>query len=181
MFRKLAPIALAAALALAPSSAQALELANPIREAGHWGIGIGGGLGPSGFSAKYYFSRGFALQGVVGGYGYGRNWNGGWRNDNFGAAGLGVLVDFLFEMPAIVEGDVLELGWNIGPGAWIGVGSDFWFGVSGTLGLEFNFKPVPIDIVLEYKPALRLVSSRSDNPVGFNPWNFGAHVRIYFM
>ena len=78
-----------------------------------------------------------------------------------------------------MAGDVMELGWCVGPGVWLGVGNSFWLGVNGTLGLEFNFIPVPIDLVLEYKPALKLVDS--DSGVGFNPVSFGGHVRIYFM
>lgn len=172
MNRKLLPVLFAASLFAAAPDAQAIELADRIRQAGSFGIGFGGGLGPSGLSAKYYFSKDFALQGVLGGYGWGYY---GWGNDRFGGAGFGVAVDFLFEGPAIHETDVFELGWNIGPGVWLGAGPDTWFGISGSLGLEFNFHPVPIDIVIEYKPALRIV-----DVVAFNPVNFGAHVRIYF-
>ena len=175
MTRTLMPAVLGAAL-FCSTPAHALELANPIREAGRWGIGFGGGSGPSGISTKYFFSKGFALQGVVGAFG----WGVGWPDndvDGFSGTGLGVQVDFLFELPTIVmAGDVMELGWCVGPGVWFGVGPDFWLGAAGTLGLEFNFIPVPIDLVLEYKPAIRFIE-----PVGFNPVSFGGHVRIYFM
>ena len=173
MTRTLAGVVLGAAL-LSSTPAHALELANPIRESNRWGIGFGGGSGPSGISTKYFFSKGFALQGVVGAFGWGVGWD---SSDQFNSTGLGVQVDFLFELPTIVmAGDVMELGWCVGPGAWIGLGPDFWLGASGTLGLEFNFIPVPIDLVIEYKPAIRFVDT-----VGFNPVAFGGHVRIYFM
>jgi len=173
MFRKLLPAALLAALGAAPLDAQAIELANPIREAGHWGIGLGGGLGPSGVSVKWFMAKALSLQGVVGFYGGGNAYG----SDNANAGGLGIQADLLFELPTIVmAGDVMELGWAVGPGVWTSIGGDFWLGVNGTLGLEFNFIPVPIDVVIEYKPSLLLI----DN-VDFSPYSFGGHVRIYFM
>ena len=175
MFHRLLPLVLIAALGTAPRDAHAVELADFIREANHWGIGFGGGNGPAGISFKYFLAKEMALQAVVGGFGWGHN---GWTDDDaFGGGGLGVQVDFLFELPTIVmAGDVMELGWSVGPGVWFGVGPDFWLGAAGTLGLEFNFIPVPIDLVLEYKPSLKFVDT-----VGFNPVLFAGHVRIYFM
>lgn len=175
MFHRLLPLLVIAAVGTVPREAQAIELANFIREANHWGIGFGGGNGPSGLSFKYFLGDDMAIQVVAGGYGWGEN---GWTdNDDFGGAGLGVQADFLFELPTIVmAGDVMELGWSIGPGVWFGAGPDFWLGVSGTLGLEFNFIPAPIDLVLEYKPSFKFVDT-----LGFNPISFAGHVRVYFM
>jgi len=176
MLRRMLPLVVAAAIGATPLDAHAIELAKPIREGGHWGIGFGGGNGPSGISFKYFFSKALALQAVAGGYG----WNdGGWTDsDDFGNSGIGVEADLLFELPTIVTaGDVMELGWAVGPGVWFAAGpDDFWFGVAGSLGLEFNFIPVPIDLVLEYKPTFKFV----DTP-GFHPVMFAGHVRIYFM
>jgi len=173
MFQKLLPLAVLTALATAPLNAHAIELADPIREGGHWGIGLGGGLGVSGVSFKWFMAKSLALQAVAGFYGGG----GAFGADSANAGGLGINVDLLFELPTIVmAGDVMELGWNIGPGVWTSIGSDFWLGVNGVLGLEFNFIPVPIDLVIEYKPSLLLVDH-----IDFSAYSFCGHVRIYFM
>ena len=49
-------------------------------------------------------------------------------------------------------------------------------GRNGVLGLEFNFIPVPIDLVIEYKPSLLLIDH-----IDFSAYSFCGHVRIYFM
>ncbi len=140
---------------------------SPVRSGGNFGIGVGGGYWLNGLSMKYFMSDGAALQGVIGGYGY------GFGHDEYG--GLGLSGDYLWEMPALTNNEAFELGWNAGLGPSVGVG-DNWFalGVHGTLGLEFNFNPVPIDLVLEYKPGLVIVPG-----VGADLWNFGGQIRIY--
>ena len=172
MKRTLLGVALFAALS-ASSEAQAIELADNIRAAGHWGIGLGGGLSTSGVSFKWFMADYLALEAVAGFFGGG----GAFGSDNLNSGGLGLQADLLFELPTIVmAGDVMELGWAIGPGVWTSIGGTFWLGVNGTLALEFNFIPVPIDLVLEYKPSLLLI----DN-IDFSAYSFAGHVRIYFM
>lgn len=153
-----------------PLTAHAVELAKPLRGAHHWGVGFGGGLGPSGISGKYMFTKATSLQAVIGAYGH---YHPDWYSD---AETLGVDVDFLFEMPAIASNDVVEVGWELGLGGWTGIGNDFWLGANGVAGIQFNFQPVPIDLTLEYKPGFLVVPDIYVEPV-----NFGGHLRIWFM
>jgi hypothetical protein len=140
---------------------------DPIRSAGNFGLGLGGGSATSGISAKYFMADHHALQGVVGTWGLGRSGYG---------TGLGVSVDYLFEMPAITDTDPLELGWNLGLGGWFATaGGGTALGAQGVAGLEFAFHPVPIDVVIEYRPGLIIVPG-----VGADLINFSGHVRYYF-
>ena len=152
-----ASVLLLGLLASAPAFADA-----PIRQGGNFGLGIGGDTYNSGLSLKYYMSSGQALQGVVG-FNYRRDW-------------IGLNLDYLFEMPALATGNVVELGWNLGPGAAVGI-SDYGVGaaVAGVAGLEFNFNPVPIDLVLEWRPSLNIVPNVDLDLVGFT-----GHIRFYF-
>lgn len=150
--------ALTAALFLAPGAAEA---ATPVRSGGNLGLGVGGGYWHNGLSIKYFAAPSHSLQGVVGAYGF----NGG----------LGFTGDYLYEMPALMSDGPLEIGWNIGFGPSLGVGNnDLAVAIHGTLGLEFNIQPVPIDIVLEYKPGIFVLPD-----VGADLWHFAGHIRIY--
>jgi hypothetical protein len=149
--------------------AHAVAPADSVRAAGHWGIGLGGGTAVSGVSFKYFLTNGTALQAIVGAAGYG-------NPDDFDSA-LGVDIDFLIEMPTITTAaDVFELGWAIGVGGWTWIPDPFWLGINGVLGLEFNFIPIPLDLVLEYRPAIRVVPD-----VGTDLYDFGGHIRFYFQ
>lgn len=151
------------ALAL-PGAAQA---GSPVRSGGNFGIGVGSGYWLNGLSLKYFMGQSASVQGVIGGYGY------GYGHDDYG--GLGFSGDYLWEMPALTNNEAFELGWNAGLGPNVGLGDDWVaIGVHGTLGLEFNFNPVPIDLVLEYKPGIFVVPG-----VGGDFWNFGGQIRIY--
>ncbi len=157
--------------------------AEPIRTPGRFGLGIGTGTLANGLSAKYFMNKKNALQfnlGEFGGRGYNRRW-GRW-------GGFGFSADYLFEMPAIARaGDAFELGWNIGAGLGVGFDNDDYdhkdkhyhdytaFAASFVLGLEFNFIPIPLDIVIEYRPGLLLAPY-----VDFYPIDFTAHIRVYF-
>lgn len=107
-----------------------------------------------------------AVQGVVGGWG-------GW-----GGGGLGLSADYLFEMPTLAETEPLDIAWNIGPGLGVGLfpAADIvGVAASGVLGLELGFNPVPIDIVLEYRPTVLVVPA-----VAFDFVNISGHVRWFF-
>jgi hypothetical protein len=153
---------------------------------GNFGIGVGGGTGTTGISMKYYLSDASALQGVVGVWGVGR-----YEHD-----GLGLSADYLFEMPAFATSEVVDVGWNVGPGLWLAANSygynsyahdPYWHdsdwhesdrllvGASGVLGLEFLIQPIPLDIVLEYRPSVMVVPG-----LGFDLVSFDGHVRFYF-
>lgn len=135
------------------------------RKAGSTGIGIGGGTASAGISAKHFMSDSMALQGVVGTYG---RWQDG--------SGLGLSVDYLLEQPTFASADVVDLAWNVGVGAGLGIGdSALGLGVSGVAGLEFALAPIPLDFVIEYRPTL-----------GLSPFlyldlvNFSGHLRYFF-
>lgn len=144
------------------------------------GIGLGQGTLVSGISLKHHMGAN-AIQGVIG---CTRQWAGRCH-------GAGVSGDFLFNMPIFFEADPIALGWNIGGGAAVGVGweryrhrsyrHDRYYG-AGTVhvagqfvaGLEIIFPTIPIDIVLEWRPHLRVAPF-------FDLWPFGggAHIRFY--
>lgn len=140
---------------------------DPIRSGGNFGLGLGGGLAVSGLSGKYWLADAHALQGIVGAWGLGRA----------GGSSLGVGLDYLIEMPTITDTEPVEIGWNLGLGGTVGVGGGGlgWVGASGVAGLEFNFHPVPIDLVLEYRPGVVVVPA-----FGAALVNFSGHIRYYF-
>lgn len=150
------------ALSLASRPAAAL----PPRGGAKFGVGVGGGLGVSGLSGKLWLDEGHALQGVVGAWGVGR--------DGVGY-GLGVSIDYLWEMPVLAQPEPVVIAWNLGLGGSVGANSPAWLGVSGVAGLEFNFQPVPIDLTLEYRPGFGILP-------GFGPdlVNFTGHARVHF-
>ncbi|MBN1337505.1 MAG: hypothetical protein JXB39_16250 [Deltaproteobacteria bacterium] len=159
------PAILALVLAL-PVGAQA---ATPPE--GPFGLGIGGGFGVSGLSGKLYMGDATAFQGIVGLYGLGSD------HDN---DGLGVGLDYLLERPAFVSVAPLELGWNFGLGGTVALWDDshddnLRVGASGVLGLEILFQPVPIDLVLEYRPGVVIIPDFDIDLV-----NFSGHLRYYF-
>lgn len=136
--------------------------ASPIRQGGNFGFGLGGGTGASGLSFKYFMGDASAVQANV-----------GFLYSN----GLSVSADYIIELPEFFSHEVLNIGAGIGPGVGVAV-ADNYFGaaVSGALGLEFNFNVIPIDLVLEWRPALAIVPSVHFYPVGFT-----GHIRVYLF
>lgn len=131
-----------------------------------FGIGLGAGFGVSGISGKYWISEKNAFQGVIGGWGFARSGS---------SIGLGVGLDYLWEMPTITQAGPMLLGWNLGFGGTVGLAAPLAAGVSGVAGLEFNFQPVPIDITIEYRPGISFLPG-----VGADLVNFSGHVRYHF-
>lgn len=159
----------AALLATTTASADAEHPRTP----GNFGLGLGAGTSTAGLSMKYFTTNGTALQGVIGA-GYGHHHHDDHVDDFHG--GLGAGLDFLFEMPYLAEGEDVTLGWNIGPG--VGVWLDDHYAAvaaAGVLGLELGIIPVPLDVVVEYRPRLLLVPD-----VGFDWFEATGHVRYYF-
>lgn len=156
-------MALTALLALALTSiASTASAGAPIRQGGNFGIGLGGGTVNSGLSLKYFTTSSQSLQGTIG--------------FNLRADYIGATVDYLFEMPTLVSSSVVDIGWAIGPGVGIGVSDNFFLAaVSAAPGLEFNFNPIPIDLVLEWRPTVVIVPD-----VDFDLIGFTGHIRFYF-
>lgn len=169
----LAVVLLGAFLFSAPAQAQG----GP--QKGDIGLGLGMATEVAGISAKTRLGDGMAVQGVLGTFrGWGRHWG-------FGSSGFGVAADFLMIQPALVSSEVLSLGWNYGAGAGLAAGSSVTrFGVTGVLGLEFNFVPAPIDFVIEYRPGVHVGSysyySNSSSNVHFTFIDFTGHIRFWF-
>jgi hypothetical protein len=163
-------------LALTTSTASA---ANSVRRAGNSGLGLTGGSFVSGLSVKYFLSDDMAIQGALGG---------GWR---FGGVGLSGAL--LWEMPTLVEEDDFDLAWNVGPGAafWTygydGYPYDYglnYVALTAVLGLELDLNDVPLDVVLEWRPGIYIVSVGSgvyaDSGAGLYLGAVGGSVRYYF-
>lgn len=154
------------------SESQALT---PVRSAGSVGLGLGAGTVANGLSLKYYFGAAGSLQMNVGA------WGGGGSKGRFKSfKGGAVSVDYLYEMPVIVRSrNVFVLAWNMGLG--LGAGSagfgddDAGLAAAFVAGLEFLFVKVPIDLVIEFRPAILVVPE-----VGFDLVDFTAQVRYYF-
>lgn len=148
-----------AALAVAPAAQ-----AKP-REGGSTGVGVGSGTFANGLSIKHVMG-GSAIQANVGSWGTYRKFGGG----------LALSADYLLEMPTLASVSILDVAWNVGLGAGAGLVSDsLAVAAAGVAGLEFNFKPLPIDLVLEYRPGLLIVPDVSIDLV-----NFTGHLRWYF-
>ncbi len=130
-------------------------------------IGLRGGL-YNGFTIKHFIGEKAALEGIA---------ETRWRG--FNVTGLYEIHNQAFD----VEG----LNWYWGVGAHLGFwdGTDVtWIddnnaytliGVDGIIGMEFNFPTVPINVSVDYKPAMNLIGY-----TGF--WGDGgaASVRYYF-
>jgi hypothetical protein len=148
----------------APNSADA-------QRRGSFGVGLGSATGAAGISLKKGAGPGFAYQGVIGTW---RGWGDDWH---FGGDSLAVAGDFLYQMPSLASGAVVDLSWNYGLGAGLGVHSEGGVAVggSGVLGLQFDFVPAPIDLALEYRPGL-YVTDR----LHFAIIDFSGHLRFWF-
>jgi hypothetical protein len=163
--RSLTPVAVALALATLPGLAHA---GADHRRAGKFGIGLGGGTNTGGVSAKYWMGDSTALQLVAGGYG---KWGSG-------SSGLGLNADYLLEMPALTEAGPVEIAWNVGAGAGVGLfpaADVVAIQGAGVAGLEFALIPVPLDITLEYRPTIGITPN-----VGLDLVNFTGHIRWFF-
>lgn len=160
----------------APAMAQEVGDGRP----GGFGIGLGQGTLVSGISLKQHQGP-TALQGVVGCMSYGYAGGDCW--------GIGVSGDFLINMPVLADADVVRVAWNLGGGGAVGVGwGRHWhpqerrYYSSGTAhlagqfvaGLEFIFPDLPLDLVLEWRPTLRILPF-----TGLNFFGGGAHIRFY--
>lgn len=156
------PILVAATAALALSTTA--QAATP--SSGNFGLGLGGGTGVTGLSGKYYLGESSAVQGMLGWWGLGHD-----------ASAMGLGADYLLEMPAFAEADPLKLGWNAGAGGmlWVWDGGGAAIAGSGVLGLEVLLQPIPLDIVLEYRPTVLIIPD-----VYIDLVNFTGHIRYYF-
>jgi hypothetical protein len=130
------------------------------------GIGLRGGWG-SGLTVKHFLGEKAAVEGIL---------DSRWR---------GFSVTGLYEIHAQAF-EVDRLNWYYGVGGHIG----FWngknvgwadnndnytiIGVDGILGLEYNFDVIPINVSVDWKPALNLVGLS-----GF--WGDGGAISVRYI
>ncbi len=168
----------ASALCLLPAAASAQTEIGSSRRIG---LGLTLGYPDVGFAANFFLSPKNSLQ-------LSASW--GWNPDHSSAAIRG---DFLFWMPTITQGNFGALRWYVGPGLFVGwapgrwcrgfgnncyAGGGAYLGAEAAIGIGFQFRRVPIDLMLEAVPRLGLV-----HPDGFGPWfhvSGALHVRYYF-
>lgn len=71
-----------------------------------------------------------------------------------------------------------KLRWFIGGGAhvgtWSGWNDDLIIGLNGILGVEYTFDEIPLNLGLDWKPLLNLVTEKHDR---FWPSKFGISIR----
>lgn len=157
--------------------------ATPIQEGANLGLGVGGGLGATGLSAKYFIGADFALQGVVG------LWNpieiDLLQNDDQDARNIGSLaisVDALLESQPWINGSAADLAFNGGIGLAVAPSGGHPAGLSLVGGFEFDLEVIPVDFVIEYRPHMWLVPlpndwGAPDTYIDFLA--FTGHVRVY--
>jgi hypothetical protein len=141
-----------------------------------FGLGIGSGTGATGISGKLMVAPG-AFQGVVGFWGHGDS-SGPGPGQYSSIDGIALSLDYLFEMPALATTQFFDLDWNFGLGGGIGIatsGGTPGVAVAGVAGLEFNFTKIPLDLTVEYRPAVGLLPG-----VGIGLIGFTAHLRVWF-
>lgn len=91
---------------------------------------------------------------------------------SFGGDGVGI--DALWDFVHRPLGNE-AFKWYLGAGPSMSIDNDFWFGVSGEIGLEYHFKGAPIALGVDYRPTLWIVQD-SD----FNAGGFGCNIRYVF-
>lgn len=84
--------------------------------------------------------------------------------------GIDCLWDFLYKP---INGEAFN--WYVGAGPYIQIANPFWLGVAGEVGLEYQFKQVPIALGMDWRPGLNIIET-----TGFNWDVFGVNVRYVF-
>lgn len=171
------------ALLVTASAALALSLALPsvahaqVGGARRFGLGLALGYPDVGLSAQYFMTQRTSLQFVA------SFW---YRNGRFGRdyvdSGNGFFLrgDYLFHPVTLIRGSTADLGFYVGPGLYAGFGSgeSLAFGGELPLGLEVQFKTIPLDLAFEAVPRLAIVDSNGVN-LGFGVGG-SFHIRYYF-
>ena len=131
---------------------------------------VGIRLGPnsaaitSGFTIKHFLNEKTAVEGIVG------------INDGFGVCGL-------YEIHFPIE-SVKNLQWFVGPGAYLAFrnstynfrnGGSTNFGAAGVIGADYKFEDIPLNISLDWKPELNILTN-----IGFEPSGVGISARFTF-
>ncbi len=158
-----------------------LSTANVSGQVTGFGLGLRGTSDGGGVSGKFFLDRNWAIEGQINGS------QGSGYIDNDGASVVAVgLFEYNFILP--------DPSWRIfvGPGLHVGTwdryddgyyysdsrktGVQGIFGIDGIVGVEYVFKPVPIGIAMDLKPAVNFVRDVTFFPNNF----FGVSARYYF-
>jgi hypothetical protein len=110
----------------------------------------------SGFTVKHFLNEKTAVEGILG------------INDGVGICGL-------YELHFPIE-SVTNLQWFAGPGAYIAFrNSTTSFGAAGIIGLDYKFEELPLNLTIDWKPELNIISQ-----VAFESSGIGISVRYTF-
>ena len=119
-------------------------------------------LGPNsaaitaGFTIKHFLNEKTAVEGIVG------------INNGFGVCGL-------YELHFPIEA-VNNLQWFAGGGGYFAIRSSTTFvGAAGIVGLDYKFDEIPLNVSLDWKPELNIISQ-----VAFESSGIGLSVRYTF-
>jgi len=134
-------------------------------------IGVRLGLG-SGLTVKKVLSTDASVEGIL-----------DFRYRGFSVTGL-------YELNRYDAFDVDRLNWYYGGGAHVGTyrtfgstlltcvdcnNSEFFMGIDGIIGMEYNFTEIPVNVSIDWKPSFNLVGFR-----GFWGDNGALSARYYF-
>ncbi len=146
-----------------------------------FGIGVEFAYGP-GLSLKFNPSPGHALQFGLYAFDYGqyRAYSAAHNRYYYGYAtgysGFLAHADYLNTFGALVRSGLFDLPWYWGAGLDLGLGAgSAAFAVHGNLGVAMQFKPLPLDVFLEWTPRLWVIDF-----VQFHPIDFNAGLRVWF-
>ena len=131
-----------------------LSILNLSAQGYNTGIGLRGGLA-QGVTIKHFLGKTIAIEGILA-----FRWS-------------GTFITGLYEIhddPFKVDG----LQWFYGFGAHIGFWEETKIGVDFILGLEYTFEEIPINVTLDWKPAINLVGG------GYWADGFALSVRYVF-
>ena len=129
------------------------------------GIGLRGGLA-SGLTVKHFLGENSAVEGI-----FDSRWHG------ISLTGLYEIHNQAF--------NTARLNWYYGAGGHIGfwdgkyntsfnTGTNTIIGIDGILGLEYNFREIPINLSVDWKPAFNLVGNT-------NFWGDGGALSIRYI
>ena len=88
--------------------------------------------------------------------------------------GNGMGFDFLWDFIYRPLGQE-AFNWYLGAGPYMQVDDPFWFGAAGEVGLEYQFREVPLSLGIDWRPKLSIVEKTDLHFEGF-----GVNVRYVF-
>ena len=131
-------------------------------QAQNYNSAIGVRLGPNtanitaGFTLKHFINENTALEAIIG------------VNNGLGICGL-------YEKHFDIEA-VKNLQWLAGFGGYVAsTGSNTAIGGAGIIGLDYKFEEIPLNVTLDWKPELNIISK-----VGFEASGIGLSARFTF-